>query len=253
MSKLLLALITATWYWIGGSFIGYTIYPIVISPSVIGLVFGLLYGNVTTGLIAGASLEVIYIGMVNAGGNLPADRMLAALIAIPVVLETGMKPAVAVSIAIPIGIIGVFINNIRRTGNSFLIQWADKYAEEENIKGISRCATLYSLIFGFFLRFPIVFVANYFGAGLIKMILGVIPAWLMNGLTAMGGVLPALGFAMTIFVIGKNNLIPLFLIGYFMVAYFKLPIMGAAIFSICLAVLIMFWPKSKDNSDKEAS
>ena len=130
MSAIATALLAAVWYWLGGSFIGYTIYPIVISPTVIGMVFGFLYGDVTTGLIAGASLEVIYIGMVNAGGNLPADRMLAGLIAIPVVLQTGVDPQVAVSIAIPVGIIGVFLNNIRRTGNAFLIQKADKFAEE---------------------------------------------------------------------------------------------------------------------------
>ena len=44
------------------------------------MVFGFLYGDVTTGLIAGASLEVIYIGMVNAGGNLPAILFIARLI-----------------------------------------------------------------------------------------------------------------------------------------------------------------------------
>lgn len=247
MSTITLALVTATWYWIGGSFIGYTIYPIVISPSVIGMVLGFLYGDMTTGLIAGASLEVIYIGMVNAGGNLPADRMLAGLIAIPVVLATGMKPEMAVSIAIPVGVIGVFINNIRRTGNAFLIQKADKFAEEGNIKGIQRCATWYSLAFGFILRFHIVFIANYFGSDLIKSMLDQIPNWLMNGLNAMGGVLPALGFAMTIFVIGKNRLIPLFIIGFFLVAYFELSVMGAAIFAICIALLITFWPKENDG------
>ena len=56
MSTIATALLAAVWYWLGGSFIGYTIYPIVISPTVIGMVFGFLYGDVTTGLIAGASL-----------------------------------------------------------------------------------------------------------------------------------------------------------------------------------------------------
>lgn len=240
MTPLISALICAVWYWLGGSFIGYTIYPIVISPTVIGMVFGLLYGDLTTGLIAGASLEVIYIGMVNAGGNLPADRMLAGLIAIPIVLQTGMAPQLAVSIAIPVGIIGVFLNNIRRTGNAFLIQWADKYAEKGDIKGLWRCATWYSLVFGFFLRFPVVFVASYFGADLIQSALNAIPAWLMTGLETMGGVLPALGFAMTIFVIGKSIYIPLFIIAFYMVKYFELPVMGAAIFGTCIALLATF-------------
>ena len=226
MSTIATALLAAVWYWLGGSFIGYTIYPIVISPTVIGMVFGFLYGDVTTGLIAGASLEVIYIGMVNAGGNLPADRMLAGLIAIPVVLRTGVDPQVAVSIAIPVGIIGVFLNNIRRTGNAFLIQKADK--------------------FGFFLRFPVVFVASYFGSDLVQQVLNVIPAWIMTGLTVMGGVLPALGFAMTIFVIGKNKYIPLFIIAFYMVKFFELSVVGAAIFGVCIALLATFATKTEE-------
>ena len=246
MSTIATALLAAVWYWLGGSFIGYTIYPIVISPTVIGMVFGFLYGDVTTGLIAGASLEVIYIGMVNAGGNLPADRMLAGLIAIPVVLQTGVDPQVAVSIAIPVGIIGVFLNNIRRTGNAFLIQKADKFAEQGDIGGIWRCATIYSLIFGFFLRFPVAFVASYFGSDLVQQVLNVIPAWIMTGLTVMGGVLPALGFAMTIFVIGKNKYIPLFIIAFYMVKFFELSVVGAAIFGVCIALLATFATKTEE-------
>lgn len=154
MSTIATALLAAVWYWLGGSFIGYTIYPIVISPTVIGMVFGFLYGDVTTGLIAGASLEVIYIGMVNAGGNLPADRMLAGLIAIPVVLQTGVDPQVAVSIAIPVGIIGVFLNNIRRTGNAFLIQKVDVFGKvislQEVLDQIAPGILPLTLVFGVF-------------------------------------------------------------------------------------------------------
>ena len=40
MSTIATALLAAVWYWLGGSFIGYTIYPIVISPTVIGMGFG---------------------------------------------------------------------------------------------------------------------------------------------------------------------------------------------------------------------
>ncbi len=36
----------------------------------------------------------------------------------------------------------------------------------------------------------------------------------MNGLTVMGGILPALGFATTIFTIGKNKFLPMFIIGF---------------------------------------
>ncbi|MGI6154527.1 MAG: PTS mannose/fructose/sorbose/N-acetylgalactosamine transporter subunit IIC [Enterococcus lemanii] len=237
-STFVLALVTALWYWIAASLAGYTLFSTLKSPTFIGFVLGLIAGDVTTGLITGAGIEVIYLGMVAAGGNIPSDKALAALVAIPIVLQTGITTEVAVSIAVPMGIIGVFINNLRRTGNAFLVHKADKYADEGNIKGVWHCATTYSFLFGFVLRFPIIFVVNYFGADLVDQILNFIPNWIMNGLTVMGGVLPALGFATTIFMIGKKHYIPLFVIGFFLVKYVELPIMGAAIFGTCIALMM---------------
>lgn len=237
---LILALVTGLWYWFGASISGYTLFPTLKSPMVIGLAVGLLCGNVSAAMIAAASIEMVYLGMVGCGGNIPSDKCLAALIAIPIVVQTGVKPEVAVSIAVPIGVLGVFLNNIRRTGNAYFAHKADKLAEECNIKGIWRCASLYPLIFGFILRFPIVFLANFYGTGLVSGILNMIPKWLMTGLTVMGGLLPALGFATTIFTIGKNKYIPLFIIGFFLVQYFKITITAAAIFGVCIALLVTF-------------
>lgn len=242
-TALILAIVTGLWYWFAAGLAGYTLFPILKSPTFIGFTLGLIVGDVNTGLVTGAGIEVIYLGMVAAGGNIPSDKALAALVAIPIVLQTGITTEVAVSIAVPMGIIGVFINNIRRTGNAFLVHKADEYAEAGDVKGVWRCATTYSLIFGFILRFPIIFVVNYFGAELVDKILKVIPEWIMNGLTVMGGVLPALGFATTIFMIGKKQYIPLFIVGFFLVQYFQLPIMGAAIFGTCLAVMMTFGNK----------
>lgn len=244
-SVLLLAIVTGLWYWLAASLAGYTIFPTLKSPTFIGFALGLLWGNVTTGLIVGASIELVYLGMVAAGGNIPSDKCLAALIAVPVALQTGVTAEVAVSIAIPLGVIGVLVNNVRRTGNAVLVHKADKYAEECNTKGIWKCATSYSLIFGFVLRFPIVFVINLFGAELVQRLLSIIPTWLMNGLNVMGGLLPALGFATTIFTIGKNKYIPLFIIGFFLVQYYKMSVTAAAIFGICGALLITFMREDK--------
>ena len=207
-SVLMLAIVTGLWYWFAAGLAGYTLFSTLKSPLFIGFGLGLLWGDVTTGMIVGASIEMVYLGMVAAGGNIPSDKCLAALIAIPVALQTGVNAEVAVSIAVPLGVIGVLVNNLRRTGNAVLVHKADKYAEEGNTKGIWRCATLYSLIFGFVLRFPIVFVT-------------------------------------TIFTIGKNKFLPMFIIGFFMVQYFEISITAAAIFGVCIALLVTFMKEDK--------
>lgn len=40
----------------------------------------------------------------------------------------------------------------------------------------------------------------------MQNILASMPEWITHGLSVAGGILPAMGFAMTIYIIGKNNI-----------------------------------------------
>ena len=99
---------------------------------------------------------------------------------------------------------------------------------------------------GLLLRFPPVFILIYFGTDLVQKILNVLPGWFTNGLSVAGGVLPALGFAITIFVVGKSMLIPFFILGFFFIQYFQISTIGAAIFGICMALLIICFRREKE-------
>ena len=215
--NLFFAIVGGLWFWFAASLAGYSWIQTLKSPIVVGTVLGALTGNLETGLITGGSIEMVYLGMVAAGGNIPSDRVFAALIAVPIAIQTGVTPEVAVSIAVPLGVLGVFVNNLRRTVNAVFVHWADKAADEADVKKVWRCATTYPFILGFIIRFPLMFVINYFGADFVTAMLNVMPAWLLTGFNVMGGMLPALGFATTIFMIGKMKYLPLFIIGFFLV------------------------------------
>ena len=87
------------------------------------------------------------------------------------------------------------------------------------------------------LRIIPTFLALLFGVDAVSAFLDAIPAWATNGLSVAGGLLPALGFAVTIMVIGKKNLIPYFIIGFALVAYSGMNTIGIAVFAICIALL----------------
>ena len=57
---------------------------------------------------------------------------------------------------------------------------ADKYAEDANTQGIMRCAFLYPALMGFLLRFPLVFVATYYGESVVQRFLSIMPGWLLH-------------------------------------------------------------------------
>ena len=120
-------------------------------------------------------------------------------------------------------------------------------AEVGNIKEIERCAIVYPIILGFFLRFPIVFAITYAGADTVQNILASMPEWITHGLSVAGGVLPAMGFAMTIYIIGKKQYLPFFIIAFFMVQYLKINVMAAAIFGTCIALLIVLLKREKNT------
>ncbi|WP_348250252.1 PTS sugar transporter subunit IIC, partial [Salmonella enterica] len=54
----------------------------------------------------------------------------------------------------------------------------------------------------------------------------------------MADILPALGIAITIMVIGIRSLLPWYIGGFFAVLYLKVDIMAVAIFGTCVAFLI---------------
>lgn len=73
-----------------------------------------------TGTSDWTTIQLVYLGVIATGGNVPADDVLAATIAIPIALQTGMSAEVAVGLAVPFGVLGVFVDQIRRTSNSVL-------------------------------------------------------------------------------------------------------------------------------------
>ncbi|MDG0007421.1 PTS sugar transporter subunit IIC [Klebsiella aerogenes] len=239
MDTLLFASLMGLYYWFARLRLGYTFSAMLLQPVVIAVFVGLLLGDMKTAMIIGAGMQLVYLGVASTpGGNVPSDPALAACIAIPIAVKAGMEPNLAIALAIPFGVIGVFLDQLRRTLNAAWVHMADKHAESANMAGIMRCAFIYPALLGLVLRFPVVFAANYFGQSVVEKFLKLMPHWLTHSFEIMGGILPALGFAITIMVIGKKSLLPWFIGGFFAVLYLKVDIMAMAIFGTCVAFLI---------------
>lgn len=200
-----IAIFTGFWYWICKTDIGYAVTHALRQPLFSSVLIGLIMGDITQAVIIGSAIQILYIGLVAAGSNLPADDCLAGLIAIPLALNTGLSPTLAIAIAVPIGVMGVFLDQFRKTINAIFVHMADKYAEEGNVSQIKLCAVVWPTVLGFFIRFPVPFLANMYGKDSINSFLNSVPEWLIHGFSVAGGLLPALGFALTIFVIGKKS------------------------------------------------
>ncbi|SJZ68309.1 PTS mannose/fructose/sorbose/N-acetylgalactosamine transporter subunit IIC [Anaerorhabdus furcosa] len=245
MSVLLIAVVSGLLYFLGTSRIGYGLSSAIGAPVTLGFVFGLMFGDPIKGLILGASINLLYLGVVFTGGNVPSDGCLAACIAIPVAFQLNLDVDTAVTIAVPFGILGSFIDQIRRTSNLIWLHKADDCAAKGDQKGIYWCAMIYPTIVAFAIRFIPVFVINMFGANVVQTILTYLPQFIITGLSVAGGILPAIGFAVIIMSIGRKELLPYFFMGFFAVKYLNVGTMACAVFGICIAALMYFKSNKK--------
>lgn len=184
------------------------------SPMFAGLLIGLVLGDVKQAIIIGAALQAIYLGFIAPGGNIPADMAVASFIAIPIALINHLDPKVAVSLAVPVGLLGLLLEYVRKTLNATFVHMADKYAEKADVKGIRRAAYLYPGILLVLIYFVPMTLAIYYGPSAVNTVMQFIPQWVIHGLSVAGGILPALGFAITVTVIGKREMIPYFIVGF---------------------------------------
>ena len=237
--KIVLAIVAGIIYWLGSVMIGYNMMEgFTWFPLLHGFVFGLITGQMTQCIILGATLSTLYISTIAAGANTPADSTAAGCITIPIAVMSGLDVATAVPLAVTVGVIGNLLQPIQYNILGVCAHRADKCAAEGDLKGIDNTNYL-ALAIVFLLRFPVAFAAVYFGADVIDKLVAVLPEWIINGLGVAGGILPALGIAMTLRVINKEQYMPLFFIGYFAVVIFGISVLTAAIFAVCAIAFVM--------------
>ena len=74
---LIVSIFTGIYYWIMKTDVGYAITHAIRQPLFSALLIGLIMGDVKQAVIIGAAVQILYIGLVAAGSNLPADDCLA--------------------------------------------------------------------------------------------------------------------------------------------------------------------------------
>lgn len=82
------SIFTGIYYWIMKTDVGYGFTHAMRQPLFSALFIGLIMGDFTRAIVIGAAIQILYIGLVAAGSNLPADDCLAGLIAIPIAIAS---------------------------------------------------------------------------------------------------------------------------------------------------------------------
>lgn len=188
MDKIIfVALVCATLQFLAFSELGYTFSEIITTPILSGIIVGFIMGDTSKGLLIGAQIQLMYIGMIYPGGIVPADGGLAALIAIPIAIQNGLEPGAAVAIGIPFGVIGGLLYEVKKTINIFGIHKLDDMIEKNPAQMVRKYQLIFPVAVAFLLSFPIVLLAVATGPTIIGKIITAIPEWVMHGMEVAGG------------------------------------------------------------------
>lgn len=207
-------------------------------PIVIGPLVGLFLGDVQTGVIIGASLEAVFMGVVNIGGAAAAEPGIATAVGTAFAIMLGKGPEVALTLALPIGILGLQIKNVLYI---FVVgmfaKKFDKLAAEGKQKQI---VALHYGLWGvqWILYSMFAFFGVWFGSDAVSKLLEAIPEVVMNGLGVCGGLLPAVGMAMLMKMLWDKKICMFYFLGFVLAAYLKLPLIALAVIGTILAISI---------------
>lgn len=204
-------------------------------PLVSGLLIGLILGDVTTGILVGVAVQVVFIALVTPGGQMPQDLNAAAYIGVTLGILTvtsGGTVEAAVAIATAIGAVGTIFHNFMQFTNTFFNQRAYSAIERGDFKGLSLNHWILPQLTQALYRIVPTFVVLYFGQSYATQLIEMFPVdgGVMRTLTALGGMLPAVGVAILVKQVTKKDIeIVRFLFGFVLVAAIGLNMISLAI------------------------
>ncbi|MGK0552008.1 PTS mannose/fructose/sorbose/N-acetylgalactosamine transporter subunit IIC [Enterococcus faecalis] len=184
-------------------------------PIVTGMVIGLILGDLKTGLIVGGTYQLMTIGNMPVGGAQPPNAVIGGIMAAVLAITLKLEPTVAVATAIPFSLLGQYGVTLIFSLMSPVMSVADKYAHEANTKGIDRINYLAMTAVG--LVFGIIVVLFFIGGQAFgQTVVNTIPVWLMSGLSAAGGMMRYVGFAILLKVMASKELWGFYFFGFAM-------------------------------------
>ena len=251
--SLMQAMLLAAYYWFASWYMFYSVMNIFIGPLGTGLVCGLVLGDVPTAMKIAAVIQPMFLAFTGAGGTVVWDETAATMGGCTITMISGLPIESAVTIAVPLSLLCAQLHTVRRIITVYTAQQSDKYAAVGNDKGIVFMATWWNIIMKLFLFGVPMFFALYFGAEAVGSFMNSLPEWITNALGATGKLLPALGFAMTVNVIGRPQFLPFFLGGFFLAAYSGMsgiPLALMGLFIAFLYYLILDASSEKDAVDE---
>ncbi|GAB2025592.1 PTS galactosamine transporter subunit IIC [Lactovum odontotermitis] len=204
------AIIQGVDFWLEGLYI--------FRPIIVATVAGIILGDVQTGLIVGGVTELAFAGLTPAGGTQPPNPILAAVMGVVIAHTTGAEPQAAMALALPFSLLMQYVILFFYSAFAFFMRQIDTAAHEGDTKKVAQIhfvtTGIVAVTYG-----VVVFLTAYLAQTPMKQFVASLPSWLTHGFEVIGGILPAIGFAMLLNTMLKMEFMPFLLIGFILATF----------------------------------
>ena len=204
-------------------------------PLVVAFFTGIILGDVSLGLKAGAIAELSYLGLLTVGGTVPPDPLFAGLMTTVLAHTTGCDVNTALGLAVPFALIGQWIGTATNTFYAGFLPSIDKAVAEGNEKVLERKMNIGWFLYGILFAVAAFLSVYAFQSGIAAFV-NAFPEWLVHGFEVAGGLMPAVGLALLLVVMLKKENVAFLLAGFvIMVITNCANILPVAIIAGCIA------------------
>lgn len=220
-------------------------------PLVAGLVVGLIMGDVKTGIIIGAAIQVVYIALVTPGGTVSADVRAISYIGIPLAMVAikglGLDPAstegtgMAVALGSAVGTLGTVLFYGTATINLVWQHIGWRAVEKGKFDQLYAVDMVLPWISHFICSFLPTVIITMMGSDMVDIIKNYLPmdGIAMKTLFTVGSLLPAVGVGILLKqVASKPTDLLTFFFGFVLAALMGVNLIGAAVIGGFFAVIL---------------
>lgn len=221
-------------------------YPMINTPLVICPVVGAILGDLGMGITCGATLQLVFLGVMGIGGTLPADAALGSIIGTAFAMTTGQSVEIALTFAVPVSLIGstfTFLGYLIRT---LFTPITHKFAEAGN----QRALELEHIGLAFLPELPkylVVFLVLSFGNGIAEDLIAIIPQTFIDGMDFATGLMPAVGIALLLKMMWNKSMAVYFFFGVVLACFFAQGTLSVALMGVIVAVIVISLEGNKEK------
>lgn len=247
---MLQALIVAGVYWLCQVLDSITGMQTITRPIVLGTMTGLACGDLQTGVMMGAGLEAIFMGISPIGGVAATDTRVSTVMATAFVILSDIPQETGLALAVTVG---ALINSIAPLNKAFMVSYHPlfvRYTDRGDFKGFRRMMWIDAIFLKFLFNTSIIFFSIFVGTDAVGNLIGLIPPFILAGMNAAAGMLVVVGFCITTQSIW-NSWTPVYVIlGFVLSKYLGLNITAIAL--IALVVALLGFKRSKEIFDSKS-